>query len=83
MSHKQLWNMVVESRLIYPVEHPLHNLDIMVLGAFLFGCVILWVAILEWKFVRWERRQINSYDEWEKAWRKSQSQLSSNLKGGK
>ncbi len=73
MSQKELWNTVVSSRLIFPVEHPLHNLDIMVLGAFLFGCVILWLAILEWKFVRWEKKQIHSYEVWERQWKASQA----------
>lgn len=75
MSHKDIWNAVVQSRVIFPVEHPLHNLDVMVLGAFLFICTLMWVAALEWKFCRWEKKQIHNYDVWEAQWKKSQEKL--------
>lgn len=80
MSHKEVWNMVLESRLIFPVEHPLHNLDIMVLGTFLIICTLMWVAALEWKFVRWEKKQIHNYEVWEKQWKQSQEKLNNKRK---
>lgn len=56
MSHKQLWNALVHSRETWPFGHPLHDLDVMVLGVFLFMCFILWVIALEWGFCRWDKR---------------------------
>jgi|GEM_PF-6062811 len=55
LSHKDVWNAVVHSRETWPFGHPLHELDVMVLGIFLFVCFMTWVMALEWKFGRWSR----------------------------
>lgn len=72
MSHKELWNTIVHCREIWPMGHPLYDLDIMVLGAFLFWCMLLWVVLLEWKFCRWEKQEDYNFEIWERQWKLQQ-----------
>jgi hypothetical protein len=74
MSHKEVWNMIINSRFEWPDGHLLHNLDVIVLSVFLFACVIAFAAIvqMEWKFTRWEKKQITEYQRWENEWLQQQ-----------
>lgn len=52
MSHKDVWNMIVNSREYFPREHLLHDLDVMVLCTFMFLCLIGWIGFLEWWYCK-------------------------------
>ncbi len=68
--HKALWNAIVHSREVWPFGHPLHELDLMMMGAFLFLCFMIFVMTLEWRFCRLEHKQQSEYDRWLEEWQK-------------
>lgn len=79
MSHREIWNTIVRSRDIWPDDHPMHDLDVIVLGVFLFTCLIAWLAITEWmKNRRIKLKKMYTYEVWEEAWKKSR--LTDNFK---
>jgi hypothetical protein len=76
MSQKEVWNMIINSRMEWPYGHPLHNLDVIVLSTFLFLCVIAFAAIvqMERSFCRESREGVTEYRRWLREWRKQQKQ---------
>lgn len=82
MSHKEIWNCVVHSRTIFPLDHPLHDLDVIVLGVSLFLGMITYFVISDWRYCRWIKKRDSVFEVWERAWKLQQRQeeLSRRLK---
>jgi hypothetical protein len=72
MSHKEIWNMIIHSRDVWPMEHLFHNLDIMLYAvlASLIGLAI--IGYHEWKFCRGCRENRFEYRQWLRQWRATQ-----------
>ena len=63
MISKTMWNAVMHSREVWPVEHPFHELDLIATGILVALAGIAYITMYERWFSRTSRQMQHEEDE--------------------